>query len=73
MSTADPVEGVAFSPLQFIAVGTPPDENSSADLRHVLTVACMFRKNGDSRFTKLRTVFSLIPGQHDVVDCRLHG
>lgn len=37
--TSDPKEGVAFSPLQFIAVGTPPDEDGSADLRHVLTVA----------------------------------
>ncbi|HEX5933780.1 MAG TPA: UDP-glucose/GDP-mannose dehydrogenase family protein [Pseudorhizobium sp.] len=37
--TTDPKDGVAFSPLQFIAVGTPPDEDGSADLRHVLTVA----------------------------------
>jgi len=37
--TADPKEGVGFSPLQFIAVGTPADEDGSADLRHVLTVA----------------------------------
>ncbi|MCJ8520781.1 UDPglucose 6-dehydrogenase [Pseudorhizobium tarimense] len=37
--TTDAQEGVRFSPLQFIAVGTPPDEDGSADLRHVLTVA----------------------------------
>lgn len=37
--TSDAQEGVAFSDLQFIAVGTPPDEDGSADLRHVLTVA----------------------------------
>ncbi|MCF6369494.1 UDP-glucose dehydrogenase family protein [Rhizobium halophilum] len=37
--TTDAEEGVRFSPLQFIAVGTPPDEDGSADLRHVLTVA----------------------------------
>lgn len=37
--TTDPKEGVAFSSLQFIAVGTPPDEDGSADLRHVLKVA----------------------------------
>ncbi|NTW51378.1 MAG: UDP-glucose/GDP-mannose dehydrogenase family protein [Chlorobiaceae bacterium] len=32
-------EGVAFGIYQFIAVGTPPDEDGSADLRHVLSVA----------------------------------
>ncbi|AIN57277.1 UDP-glucose dehydrogenase family protein [Pseudomonas soli] len=32
-------EAVAFSTLQFIAVGTPPDEDGSADLQHVLAVA----------------------------------
>jgi UDPglucose 6-dehydrogenase len=37
--TADPAEAVAFGVLQFIAVGTPPDEDGSADLQHVLAVA----------------------------------
>ncbi|QJQ99748.1 MULTISPECIES: UDP-glucose dehydrogenase family protein [Halomonas] len=37
--TTDPAEGVAFGLLQFIAVGTPSDEDGSADLRHVLKVA----------------------------------
>lgn len=37
--TADAVEAVEFGELQFIAVGTPPDEDGSADLRYVLTVA----------------------------------
>ncbi len=32
-------EGVEFGLYQFIAVGTPPDEDGSADLRHVLSVA----------------------------------
>jgi len=32
-------EGVNFGELQFIAVGTPPDEDGSADLKYVLTVA----------------------------------
>ncbi len=32
-------EGVSFGLYQFIAVGTPPDEDGSADLRHVLSVA----------------------------------
>ncbi|MBG9389797.1 UDP-glucose dehydrogenase family protein [Caenimonas aquaedulcis] len=30
---------VAFGDVQFIAVGTPPDEDGSADLRHVLAAA----------------------------------
>jgi UDPglucose 6-dehydrogenase len=34
-----PEEGVAHGLLQFIAVGTPPDEDGSADLTHVLGVA----------------------------------
>ncbi|MBE0488186.1 MAG: UDP-glucose/GDP-mannose dehydrogenase family protein [Halomonas sp.] len=37
--TTDAAEGVAFGLLQFIAVGTPSDEDGSADLRHVLKVA----------------------------------
>lgn len=32
-------EGVAHGVFQFIAVGTPPNEDGSADLRHVLMVA----------------------------------
>lgn len=37
--TTDPKQGVDFSELQFIAVGTPPDEDGSADLKYVLKVA----------------------------------
>ncbi|MDI5891868.1 UDP-glucose dehydrogenase family protein [Halomonas rhizosphaerae] len=37
--TTDPAEAVAFGTLQFIAVGTPPDEDGSADLTYVLAVA----------------------------------
>jgi UDPglucose 6-dehydrogenase len=37
--TSDICEGVEFGLYQFIAVGTPPDEDGSADLRHVLSVA----------------------------------
>ena len=37
--TTDVVEGVAHGLFQFIAVGTPPDEDGSADLQHVLAVA----------------------------------
>ncbi len=37
--TTDPVAGVLHGTIQFIAVGTPPDEDGSADLKYVLTVA----------------------------------
>ena len=37
--TTDVAQGVAFGGLIFIAVGTPPDEDGSADLQHVLAVA----------------------------------
>ena len=37
--TTDAAEGVRASPLIFLAVGTPPDEDGSADLQYVLAVA----------------------------------
>ena len=37
--TCDVDYGVAHGLFQFIAVGTPPDEDGSADLQHVLAVA----------------------------------
>lgn len=37
--TSDPAEAAAHGLFQFIAVGTPPDEDGSADLKHVLAVA----------------------------------
>ena len=37
--TTSVAESVDFGTLQFIAVGTPPDEDGSADLRHVLAAA----------------------------------
>jgi UDPglucose 6-dehydrogenase len=37
--TADPAEGIAHGFYQFIAVGTPQDEDGSADLQYVLAVA----------------------------------
>ncbi|UAW99442.1 UDP-glucose/GDP-mannose dehydrogenase family protein [Halopseudomonas nanhaiensis] len=37
--TTDAAVGVAFGEIQFIAVGTPPDEDGSADLKYVLAVA----------------------------------
>ncbi|NGO90597.1 UDP-glucose dehydrogenase family protein [Vreelandella stevensii] len=37
--TTDAEVAVAFGVLQFVAVGTPPDEDGSADLQYVLAVA----------------------------------
>jgi len=37
--TTDVAAAIAASEVAFIAVGTPPDEDGSADLRHVLAVA----------------------------------
>lgn len=37
--TTDAEEAVRYGQLQFIAVGTPPDEDGSADLQYVLAVA----------------------------------
>jgi len=37
--TTDAAEAIASARIVFIAVGTPPDEDGSADLRHVLAVA----------------------------------
>jgi UDPglucose 6-dehydrogenase len=37
--TTNAEEGVSHGEIQFIAVGTPPDEDGSADLKYVLAVA----------------------------------
>ncbi|MEW6415084.1 MAG: UDP-glucose/GDP-mannose dehydrogenase family protein [Pseudomonadota bacterium] len=37
--TTDIAESVAFGQIQFIAVGTPPDEDGSADLQYVVAAA----------------------------------
>ncbi len=39
--TTDAARGINHAELQFIAVGTPPDEDGSADLQYVLAVAGM--------------------------------
>ena len=43
--TADVQKAVSHGLFQFIAVGTPPDEDGSADLRHVLAVARAIGEN----------------------------
>jgi len=43
--TTDAVSAIAHAHMLFIAVGTPPDEDGSADLSHVLDVARTIGKN----------------------------
>jgi UDPglucose 6-dehydrogenase len=43
--TSDVAEAIAASEVVFIAVGTPPDEDGSADLRHVLAAAEAIGRN----------------------------
>ena len=43
--TTDVAAAIAKSEVAFIAVGTPPDEDGSADLRHVLAVAEQIGRN----------------------------
>lgn len=43
--TTDAATGVAHGEVQFIAVGTPPDEDGSADLQYVLAVASNIAKH----------------------------
>lgn len=43
--TTNAAEGVAHGDLIFLAVGTPPDEDGSADLQHVLAVARTIAKH----------------------------
>ncbi|MFD3302414.1 UDP-glucose dehydrogenase family protein [Aquipseudomonas alcaligenes] len=46
--TTDAAQGVAHGTVQFIAVGTPPDEDGSADLKYVLAVAETIARNMDA-------------------------
>ena len=45
--TTDPAPAIAHGQVIFIAVGTPPDEDGSADLRYVLEVAATVGKHLD--------------------------
>lgn len=46
--TTDAATGVSHGDVQFIAVGTPPDEDGSADLQYVLSVAETIASNMDN-------------------------
>jgi len=47
--TTDAEVGVSHASIQFIAVGTPPDEDGSADLQYVLSVAGIIAKLMDEK------------------------
>lgn len=47
--TTNVEESVDFANVQFIAVGTPPDEDGSADLRHVVSAARAIGRHAKSR------------------------
>ncbi|RDB42148.1 UDP-glucose/GDP-mannose dehydrogenase family protein [Halomonas sp. DQ26W] len=46
--TTDAAAGVKHGQVQFIAVGTPPDEDGSADLKYVLAVAATIAEHMES-------------------------
>lgn len=43
--TADAVKGVHHGEIQFIAVGTPPDEDGTADTQYVMSVASLIARH----------------------------
>ncbi|HBX38916.1 MAG TPA: UDP-glucose 6-dehydrogenase [Marinobacter adhaerens] len=70
--TTDAGEGVGFGTLQFIAVGTPPDEDGSADMQYVLAVAATIGRHMDGY--KLVVNKSTVPvGTADRVRATIDG
>ncbi len=70
--TTDVGQGVAHGLFQFIAVGTPPDEDGSADLQHVLAVAKSIGEHMEGY--KVVTTKSTVPvGTADQVRAAVHG
>lgn len=68
--TTDMDVAVAHSEMQFIAVGTPPDEDGSADLKHVLAVAETIAERMQER--KLVVTKSTVPvGTSDRVAAKI--
>ena len=68
--TTDVAGAVAGSEVVFIAVGTPPDEDGSADLRHVLSVAEVIGRNMQREMvvvTKSTVPVGTAAKVHDVV------
>ena len=65
--TTDKDQAVAHSEMQFIAVGTPPDEDGSADMQYVAAVAKTIGERMTER--KLVVTKSTVPvGTGDMVE-----
>jgi UDPglucose 6-dehydrogenase len=70
--TTDVARGVEHGLFQFIAVGTPPDEDGSADLQHVLAVAESIGEHMEEY--KIVTTKSTVPvGTADQVRAAVHA
>ncbi len=70
--TTDAKAGVAHGVFQMVAVGTPPDEDGSADLRHVLEVARSIGEHMDEY--KIVMTKSTVPvGTADKVKAKIAG
>lgn len=70
--TTDLGEAVRYSDVVFIAVGTPPGEDGSADLQHVLEVARTIGQNLD-RFKVIVTKSTVPVGTADKVRSAIRG
>src|SRR5690606_40819993 len=57
--TTDAAEGVKHADVQFIAVGTPPAEDGSADLKYVLAVAARSEEHTSELQSRENLVCSL--------------
>lgn len=70
--STDAQVGVAHGTIQFIAVGTPPDEDGAADLKYVLEVASTIAKYMDT--PKVIIDKSTVPvGTADKVQQKIHA
>lgn len=68
--TTDAKVGIQHGDIQFIAVGTPPDEDGSADLKYVLSVAEIIATHMNSE--KIIIDKSTVPvGTADKVSCKV--
>src|SRR5580658_1599615 len=70
--TTDTARGVDHGLFQLIAVGTPPDEDGSADLRHVLSVARAIGTNLN-RYAIVITKSTVPVGTADRVRMEVHS
>jgi UDPglucose 6-dehydrogenase len=65
--TTDAAFGVTHGLFQFIAVGTPPDEDGSADLQHVVAVARAIGRHMDAEYRVVVNKSTVPVGTADLV------